>query len=332
MFIPLIVTISLFVHVCTAGPYDVSFTRLTANDGALDAWLMSSAIFSNGDVLVGGYTTGIVGFPSAGTNDCILQRYSETGNLLWTKVFGGIGLDSISAVVVDSSDNIYVTGGRSTTSVDVYIAKFDSSGNTIFSTQVGGTGGDGGYSICLDIPRGVVFVVGSTASSIFYDVPLSGGINDAFLLKINSTTGAVISNTQQGVAGYQSYFTSVSLDSTGAVWVTGATTAPTYKGQTSHGGKDAIIQKFSTSGTLLLSHLMGSTSNDEARAATCDASDNLYVTGIVGAAVDGQSIIGGNDIFLTKFNSAGTKLWTKILGSAPARILQTASLWIPRRA
>eukprot|EP01032_Pedospumella_encystans_P002087 gene2087-2443_t len=130
MLIPLIVTISVFVHVCSAS-YDVAFTRLTDNQAAKATRLLTSAIFSNGDLLVGGYTAGLTDFPSAGGIDFLMQRYSYSGTLLWTKVFGGIKDENMQKVAVDSSDNIYVTGFTKSESAagdaDVYIGKFDSS-------------------------------------------------------------------------------------------------------------------------------------------------------------------------------------------------------------
>eukprot|EP01034_Spumella_vulgaris_P010101 gene10101-12815_t len=133
MLIPLIVTLSLVLQVCSAA-YDVSFARLTNNEATKETLFMSTAIFSNGDVLVGGVTAGLAGYPSAGGNDFLLQRYSQSGSLVWTKVFGGVGHEAIQAVAVDSTDNIYATGFISPlatssywTGNNVYIAKFDSS-------------------------------------------------------------------------------------------------------------------------------------------------------------------------------------------------------------
>eukprot|EP01032_Pedospumella_encystans_P030424 gene30424-34344_t len=323
MLIPLIVTLSLVLQVCSAA-YDVSFARLTNNEATKETLFMSTAIFSNGDVLVGGVTAGLVGYPSAGGNDFLLQRYSQSGSLVWTKVFGGVGHEAIQAVAVDSTDNIYATGFISPlatssywTGNNVYIAKFDSSGNTIFSTQVGGTSEDTGAAICVDSARGVFYVAGYAKSPTFYDVASVSGNSDAFMLKIDSFTGAVISNTQQGTAGYPAFFFGLALDSTGAVWATGRTNAPTYYGKTGQGSDDIIAQKFSSSGTSLVVHLVGGTNLDQSAGIATDSSDNVYMTGWAPSTIiDGQTTNGNNDILLTKFNSAGTKLWTKLLGSA----------------
>lgn len=61
----------------------------------------------------------------------------------------------------------------------------------------------------------------------------------------------------------------------------------------------------------------GTSGTDErARAVVMDTSNNIYVTGYIQATLDGQSYSGGTyDIVIIKYNSAGTKLWTRITGT-----------------
>jgi len=49
---------------------------------------------------------------------------------------------------------------------------------------------------------------------------------------------------------------------------------------------------------------------------TTDSSDNIYVTGSTGGGLDGNTNSGNYDIFLLKYNSSGTKQWTKQLGTS----------------
>ena len=49
---------------------------------------------------------------------------------------------------------------------------------------------------------------------------------------------------------------------------------------------------------------------------TTDSSGNIYVTGKTGGDLDGNTSSGGNDIILVKYNSSGTKQWTKQLGTS----------------
>ena len=47
-----------------------------------------------------------------------------------------------------------------------------------------------------------------------------------------------------------------------------------------------------------------------------DSSDNIYVTGHTKGDLDGNTNSGGWDLFLVKYNSSGTKQWTKQLGTS----------------
>ena len=53
-----------------------------------------------------------------------------------------------------------------------------------------------------------------------------------------------------------------------------------------------------------------------AHGVTTDSSDNIYVTGYTEGGLDGNTSSGKKDIFLAKYNSSGTKQWTKQLGSS----------------
>ena len=46
-----------------------------------------------------------------------------------------------------------------------------------------------------------------------------------------------------------------------------------------------------------------------------DSASNLYVTGFSSGSFDGNSNLGGSDNILVKYNSAGTKLWSRQFGT-----------------
>ena len=48
---------------------------------------------------------------------------------------------------------------------------------------------------------------------------------------------------------------------------------------------------------------------------TSDSSGNIYVTGFTRGGLDGNTSSGESDIFLVKYDSSGTKQWTKQLGT-----------------
>ena len=93
----------------------------------------------------------------------------------------------------------------------------------------------------------------------------------------------------------------------------------TYKyleGNTSAGSYDLFVVKYNSSGTKKWTQQLGSSSRDHARGVATDSSGNVYVTGDTYGGVDGNTNAGYNDLFVVKYNSSGTKQWTKQFGSS----------------
>ena len=68
--------------------------------------------------------------------------------------------------------------------------------------------------------------------------------------------------------------------------------------------------------TKLWTKLFGTNENDTGRDVDTDREGNIYVTGGVQGSLDGKTYAGSYDIFLSKFDSSGTKLWTQLLGTS----------------
>ena len=68
--------------------------------------------------------------------------------------------------------------------------------------------------------------------------------------------------------------------------------------------------------TSISSRQSARSSNDYAYGVATDSSGNVYVAGGTYGGLDGNSGSGGNDFFVVKYNSSGTKQWTKQLGSS----------------
>ena len=78
------------------------------------------------------------------------------------------------------------------------------------------------------------------------------------------------------------------------------------------GGGDGAAPPPSWTGT----KQFGTTFDDEAYGVAVDGSGNTYVTGYTHGGLDGNINAGFYDFFLVKYDSFGTKLWTKQLGTA----------------
>jgi len=102
------------------------------------------------------------------------------------------------------------------------------------------------------------------------------------------------------------------LDAAGNPYVAGETFGSLYGANA--GESDAFLVKYDSSGNEVWSTQFGTSGADEDYSVTVDASGNVLVTGYTWGALDGINA-GQSDAFLRKYNSAGTVLWTKQLGT-----------------
>ena len=115
------------------------------------------------------------------SDDIFIAKYSSSGTFQWSTNWGvWYQDDEAQDIVLDSSNNIFVTGStyESSTNDDVVLIKFNSAGNLQWSQRWGGTGTDVGYSIDLS-SDGDVFIGGATYEQ-------SAGLFDILLMVYNS--------------------------------------------------------------------------------------------------------------------------------------------------
>jgi len=123
----------------------------------------------------------------------------------------------------------------------------------------------------------------------------------------------------------QDYLYSLALGSNGGIYLAGETKG-NLDGVTNNsaaGFTDAFVKKYNTDGTVAWTRLIGSSYDDKATAITTDTSGAIYVVGnsYTGSSfngllkVDGQLGNGSTDIFISKFNSDGSRVFTKLIGT-----------------
>lgn len=120
---------------------------------------------------------------SVGDTDIFINKYTPSGELLWTKRIGGTGKEEVKDVAVDDDGSLYVTGyysgeanfdgvKLSTLFADfgnAFLAKFSSDGALVFIRSLGEDREgfmDVGTSLALD-PSGNIVVLGTQFMHIF---------------------------------------------------------------------------------------------------------------------------------------------------------------------
>ena len=135
------------------------------------------------------------------------------------------------------------------------------------------------------------------------------------ILLLSSLLFGQCTRTKQLGTSSKDYGTSVTTDSSGNIYVTGYTEGG-LDGNTNSGESDIFLVKYNSSGTKQWTEQLGTSSKDDGTSVTTDSSGNIYMTGFTTGGLDGNTNSGGTDIFLVKYNSTGTKQWTKQLGTS----------------
>ena len=105
----------------------------------------------------------------------------------------------------------------------------------------------------------------------------------------------------------------VAVDSSGNVYAAGYTLGA-LDGSNA-GSNDLFVVKYNSSGTKQWTKQLGTSYKDNATGVAVDSSGNVYAAGYTMGALDGNTNAGGDDLFVVKYNSSGTKQWTQQLGS-----------------
>ncbi|MFC1891097.1 SBBP repeat-containing protein [Thermodesulfobacteriota bacterium] len=317
------------------------------------------AIDSSGQVYVTGNTDSN-DFPI--TNDCFQSSRNGGLDVFITKIkangseldystfIGGNGTDSGSGIVIDSSENAYISGWTQSPDFpitggayqpiykggysDAFVVKLNPNGTQlVYSTFLGGTSNDQGFDIAVD-NSGNALVVGRVGSSDYPTTtdcyqPNNKGMDDGFVTKLNTNGSDLIYSTFLG-GNSEEEAERIVIDSSGNAYVTGGTRSndfPTTEGAyqtTINGHFDRFITKLNPNGTaLVFSTYLGGSGAEQDSSIAIDTFENVYITGdsqsvdcpLVNPIQDSSG--GGNDIFLVKLNFEGSEiLFSTYLGGS----------------
>ncbi|MEO0093507.1 MAG: SBBP repeat-containing protein, partial [candidate division WOR-3 bacterium] len=216
----------------------------------------------------------------------------------WVRRYNGTGNqdDKASAIAVDDSGSVYVTGtvySSDTTYGDYATIKYNSQGiqQWIQIYNGLGSGDDRGSAIAVD-DSGNVYVTGSSDRS-------AGTNQDYATIKYNSQGVQQWVATYNGPANGRDYASAIAVDDSGNVYVTGTS----YGGYTNE--DDYATIKYNSQGVQQWVARYNGPDNwyDNARAIAVDDSGNVYVTG--NSAGSGTS----QDYATIKYNAQGNIEW-----------------------
>jgi hypothetical protein len=282
-----------------------------------------SAVDSSSNVFVVGSTNvAIDTAPQTGLQDFFVTKYDIAGGKLWTKQLGVASKSTYAtSTSVDSSGNVYVAGYTNgsldgnvlTGAQDSFVTKYDTTGTKLWTRQQGvSTKATYTWGISAD-SSGFVYVTGTTNGNLNANTLI--GIQDVFLTKYDSS-GNRIWVKQFGAPSATTYSKGISTDSLGNIYIAGYTDGG-LDGYVKTGAQDYFITKFDSTGTRVWTRQVGVTSQYTfGTGISVDSSSNVYVTGYTTGPLDGNALTGTQDLFIAKFDTLGTKLWTRLHGAA----------------
>jgi hypothetical protein len=304
-----------------------------------------------GNIYITGYTEGgIGGHSNIGGRDIFLTKYSSAGTILWTRQFGtssdewnaeittddsgntilfynqestfflakyntnGARLwgkqfensEYCSGIATDQSGNIYVTGCifLSGATYSIFLTKYDENGNNIWRIFVG----NGGWITGVTFDSlGNLYINGWTQ-----EINTGFGRNDVLLMKYNSEGVKLWTNTL-GTTG-ENISTGAATDLSGNIYITGWSDNNIDGNQNNRSG--IFLAKYDTNGAKLWVKLIGTSSLDGSHGVATDPSGNAYVTGYTEGYFSGYTNQGKYDLFLVKYDTNGTNVWEKQIGTS----------------
>ena len=305
------------------------YTNTTLSGFAPDA--------SGGTVICGGFS-GTVNFDglqvkSAGGQDMFIAGLDAFGKTSWVKSFGDADEQGGAYVQIDGQGNFIVSGSfrgaidmgggvlTSAGDFDIVIAKFAPNGAHLWSKRFGGAFHEFSSSLQLDSAGDIIFSATVAGSVDFGGGPLSAATvsDDVAIVKLDpsgnhlwsrrfgsSATegGAVIvdpvGNIVLSMSGYDGSSPPVPVDLGGGPLL-----------------NLALLAKFDPAGKHLWSKGVGALGT-----VVADAAGNLLMTGPCWGNVDfGSGVLkcpgtDQADVYLAKFDPAGTSVWSRRFGDA----------------
>jgi len=250
----------------------------------IDANASAIAVDGQGDLIVAGEAV------VAGNRNALTLKYSPEGTLLWAKQFDGAvsGVDTATAVAVDSAGGIYVAGATTDigTGLDYLVVKYDQTGHRKWVASYSGPSGDDAAAAITVGAAGSVYVTGVS--------PSAGGDADCVTAKLSASGSWRWFRRYGSPGGFADSARKVAVGA-GGVYVDGV--------EGSAAGDELLLLKYATGGAREWTR-------------TWDGAMNLPVS-IAGLAVDasGHAWVAGQSkgrAVLVKWDAAGHRRWVKI--------------------
>ena len=236
------------------------------------------------DSLNNSYISGVAGSYS---NEACLVKFNSSGQLQWDRLWGGSNNDVGQAILISSTDDIYIAGYTQNGflgEMDIFLLKYNNTGGLQWYNVWGGSGEDYCYGIAIDNNNNI-FLGGYTGSWI-----AEGGA--MCLLKYNTSGGLEWNRTWGG--GFYDGAVGIVVDSSNNIYLGGTK------------GYDLCLVKFDNSGVWQWNRSWNTVGRKWCKCITIDSSDDIYLVG------EGTYSVEEYQFCVLKYNKFGELQWSNI--------------------
>ena len=257
-----------------------------------------------------------------------VAKISPAGVFQWVKTFQATDGERDNRIAIDTTGNVYVTGGFSGTKPfgtipatsfggrDIFLLKYDSSGNQLWLRTVGGLLDDRGNSIAIDIEQDV-YVTGEFRDKVVFGpdtVNNNGGPNgrDIFVAKITKD-GSWVWAKKAGSNDGSDRGNRIVANKQDLLFVTGQ-----FRGDASFGAADTLwnpsdsvqiyVAAIDTAGKWQWAVQAGGAVEDRGNGIAVDDNCNIYTSGYYeltsSFGTTNITSLGKKDIYVAKIPSA----------------------------
>ena len=322
------------------------FLNATTEDGTPGSIAASRglAVDASGNAYITGPVTGngMDGNPQIGIADYFVSKYSPNGLREWTIEDGAAGGSIVlpgNATAADASGNTYVAGETSKGldghphlgTQDLFLTKYDTGGVLQWTVEDGVAAGTTIAQAVIVDPSSNVYICGRTTKGI--DGHTVTGTEDLIVSKYD-TNGNRQWTVEDGVSSVTTEAWALALDPSGNLFVAGrissGLTGVGLDGQPSilqsptpnNGINNLFLAKYDTNGNRQWTVQDGTSAGPKGQnvfSIATDSSGNVYVSGDTGApGLDGNTLTGVFDLFVSKYSPSGARQWTVEDGTAGA--------------
>jgi hypothetical protein len=283
--------------------------------GGVGVWANAAA----SDLAGGVYVVGDA--PSGPSNDAFLNRFSPSGELIFTRLFGTVNQHEEGRAVCVTPEAVFVTGTVLAGSYpnwhyDVFITRLTRDGEVVWHRTFGSSTSEFANDLCSD-GAGGVFIVGDTLGSLA--APHLGAY-DGFLAHYDGD-GNQLWIRQFGTPQLE-YTTAAYPDGAGGVYIAGDTAGTL--GLASSGGIDCWLARYDSSGERLWIRQFGTFMSDGIMDLCSDGAGGLYAAGWTFGDFGGQAA-GGRDAFVARLTADGEIIWARQLGTLYPELAEAVS-------